>query len=636
VSRWLTGILDPGGRTDPGSLAAALAPEAATTFGEGPLQVACTGAEPPPGQRLCLLDGCLDNAAELAAELGTGGGEKGAASAPEALLAAAYGRWGPALLERLRGDFVLLVWDRERGEGILARDQLGVRPLFLHESGATLRFAGELRYLLDLLPGHPPPDPAGVAHWIAVSSRPGPQTLYAGIRRLGPGEVLLLDRRGWRSRRYWEPRYRGTSTAGQAELAGDVRAGLELAVRRRSAGEGRTGVLMSGGLDSSAIAAVGAALDGEGPLAYSAVFPEHPVADEAALIEELGAALGLSGVVAEVRPGGLVAAALDHLVEWRAPLLGWGDFWALPLLREAAAEGVTTMLDGDGGDELFGPRSYLMADRLRGCHPWRALALARDLPGAGPHVPRREVARVAGSLALVGALPYRVQNAFRGPPGRREAPAWLRRETVSDLVSSDDPHGWKRLDGPRWWAHAAHGIAHSIEAAGVFEHQRRRAAMAGLAARHPMLDLDLVELALAQPPEASLDRRYNRPLLRDAMEGLLPDSVRLRPAKARFESLIVSCLSGPDEAAMRAVLADPRAELGAYLDLARMRAELLDSEQLLRREPFRWMWQVWRLLTAELWLRSLHGSLDDLGLKSLLSPAKQAMRPVAGSYLFPP
>lgn len=636
MSRWLAGTLDPGARNDPGRLQAALAPAVSDVFADGPLQVAFTGPPTAPGQPFCLLDGCLDNAAELAAELGGNWAGGKPDSGPEELLAAGYRRWGPALLERLRGDFVLLIWDRGRSEGLLARDQLGVRPLFLHGAGATLRFAGELRYLLALLPARPGPDPAGVAHWIAVSNRPGRDTLYAGIRCLGPGEVLLLDGRGWRLKRYWEPRYRGTSALGAVELAAGVRGGLERAVRRRGGGEAGTGVLMSGGLDSSAIAAAGVALGEERPLAYSATFPEHPVADEADLIAELGGALGLSGVAAEVRPGGLVAAALDYLAEWQAPLLGWGDFWALPLLRAAAADGVTTMLDGDGGDELFGPRSYLMADRLRGGHPLRALALARELPGAGSHIPRREVAGVVGSFGLAGALPYRLQNALRAPLARREAPPWLRRRTVGDLVSSDDPYAWKRLDGPRWWAHAADGIANGIEAVGVFEHQRRRAAMAGLEARHPMLDLDLVELALSQPPEASLDRRYSRPLLRDALAGLLPDSVRLRPAKAHFESLIVSCLTGADAAAMRAVLSDPAAELGAYLELSRMRSELLDSEALLRDNPFRWMWQVWRLLTAELWLRSQQGSLEDLNLKSLLSPAKVSTRPLASSSLFPP
>ncbi len=119
------------------------------------------------------------------------------------------------------------------------------------------------------------------------------------------------------------------------------------------------------------------------------------------------------------------------------------------------------------------------------------------------------------------------------------------------------------------------------------------------------------------------------------MDGLLPDAVRLRPAKARFESLIVDCLSGPDRAAVWGILTDPDAELRAYLDQSEMRHALLEGEALRRQEPFRWMWQVWRLLTAELWLRSQ----TSAGLRSRpnppFSPARVAVQLTRASYLFP-
>jgi asparagine synthase (glutamine-hydrolysing) len=609
VSRRLAGAFDPGGRVGEAAVAGALEPEAASVFGSGPLALACTG--PPPGSTdpLCLLDGHLDNAAEIGRELGEDG-EDLSFDSHERLLAAGYRRWGAGLPERLRGDFALLIWDGERGEGLLARDQLGVRPLFVHDAGGVLCFAGEVRHLLALLPRRPGPDRASLAHWISTSNRPGTQTLYAGIRRLGPGEMLLLGRDGARPRRYWEPRFREPLELGPERLAARVREALEQGVRRRLAPNGPTGVLMSGGLDSSSVAALAAELSEETVYACSATFPEHPLADEAELIGELREALGLGGIDAEVRPGGLLAGAIEHLAAWQVPVVSWGDAWALPLMRAARADGVETMLGGDGGDELFGPRFHLLADRLRAGHPLRALALTRELPGAGPHVSRREVARMFGSAALAGALPYRPHSALQARMTRRQAPAWLLRRTVDDLVASDDPLAWKRLDGPRWWAHAAHGVAYGIEGAGVFEHQRRRAVLAGMESRDPLLDLDLVELALRQPPEATLDPRFNRPVLRAAMEGLLPDSVRLRPQKAWFESWVADSLAGPDAADVRRILTNPGAELRAYVDQAEMRRSLFDSDTLRRTEPFRWMWQVWRLLTAELWLQAQTSPLE--------------------------
>lgn len=554
---------------------------------------------------VCRLDGHLDNAEALGHDL-----------------VDAYRRWGHGLPERMRGDFVLLVWDPERREGFLARDQLGVRPLFFAEVGGRLLFASELRDLLDLLPATPGPDPDGVAHWIALSTRPGSGTLYAGVERLGPGEMLRFGPGGVSRDRYWEPRYREPLELPAGEWAERVREGLRDAVRRRLDPQAATGVLLSGGLDSASIAAVGA----DSLSACSGTFPEHPQADEAALIGELREALGLGGLVAEVRPGGLLASVLAYTAAWRAPLLGWGDFWTLPLLRAAAAGGIGTMLGGDGGDEVFAPRAYLLADELRGRRPRRVLELARRLPGSGPHVGRRREAAMIADLALAGAMPPR--PAGWGLPWADDgAPDWLTRSTRRRLRRSDDPDGWKRLDGPRWWAFAAHGVSSGIESTGVFEHQRRRAAMAGLEARHPMLDLDLVELALRQPPEQTLDPRFSRPVLREAMAGLLPDSIRLRPQKALFESLIVSAMSGPDAAAIEQILTAPDAEIGAYVDRERMKASLFATREVRKEDEFRWMWQVWRLLTAEVWLRSLRPGNPFGEPKTGLSEARVEVRP---------
>jgi asparagine synthase (glutamine-hydrolysing) len=541
------------------------------------------GGPPPGGEILCRLDGHLDNAGELGPDL-----------------AAAYRQWGAGLPGRMRGDFVLLVWDAERREGLLARDQLGVRPLFLAESGGRTWFASELRDLLALLPSTPAPDPDGVAHWIALSTRPGAGTLCQGVERLGPGEMLRFGRDGVSRRRYWTPRFREPLELSEGEWAERVRVGLGEAVRRRLDAERETGVLLSGGLDSASIAAVGA----RSLSACSGTFPEHPQADEAELIGELRGALGLGGLVAEVRPGGLVASVVEYTAAWRAPLLGWGDFWTLPLLRAAAGRGIGTMLGGDGGDEVFAPRAYVLADALRGGRPGRVLELARRLPGSGAHVGRRREAAMIARLALAGAMPPRPAG-WALPWADGGAPSWLSAATQRRLRRSDDPDAWKRLDGPRWWAFAAHGVSAGIESTGVFEHQRRRAATAGLEARHPMLDLDLVELSLRQPPAGTLDPRFSRPVLREAMAGLLPDSVRLRPQKALFETLIVAAMRGPDAVAVREILTAPDAEIGAYVDRQRMEAALFGTKAVSRGDEFRWMWQVWRLLTAEVWLRSL-------------------------------
>ncbi len=329
MTRWLAGAFDPRGHLDASRLADALAPRPVSILDCPPLRVAYSGPAARSTDPLCLFDGHLDNAAEIHAELAgeTGGLPPKAAGSPPAkatggqpedLLAAGYRRWGRALLGRLRGDFVLIIWDREHNEGLLARDQLGVRPLFLHDTAGELCFASEPRHLLALLARRPAPDPVSVAHWIAVSNRPGLSTLYSGVRRLSPGSMLLLRSDGVREERYWAPRFEEPLEIPDAQLAERMLEALERAVRRRIDADGLTGVTMSGGLDSSSVAALAVKQAGDRVRACSATFPEHPAADEHALIDTLREHLAIPAIAAEVRPGGLVASALESLATWQS------------------------------------------------------------------------------------------------------------------------------------------------------------------------------------------------------------------------------------------------------------------------------------------------------------------------------
>jgi asparagine synthase (glutamine-hydrolysing) len=626
MTRWLVGAFDPSARAESSRLVGALAPHQASLLAAGALRVAYTGPSPVARRPLCLLDGFLDNSRELSAELGLS-----AETAAEELLAAGWLRWGAELLSRLRGDFALVIWDGERGEGLLARDQLGVRSLFLHESSGALLFASEIRHLLAALPRAPAPDAVGVAHWVTISGRPGAGTLYEGVRRLNPGTALMLDRNGAREHRYWGPRYAEPLELPRVQLLERLREGIELAVARRLSPAGVTGVLMSGGLDSSAVAAVAAEQAPDGAVAaYSAEFPDHPAVDERELIEQLRTELGLRGVSAEVRSGGLVASAVGWIEEWRVPLTSWGEFWAGPLLRAAGQEGARTVLGGDGGDELFGCRSYLMSDRLRAGRPDQALALARKLPGAGERPPRRALVLALIRVGLAGAVPFALHEPIERRSARGQLPQWLSANAARDVVDSDEPLAWKRLEGPRWWAHDAWVLTRGVEELGVFESHRRRAALAGVHNRHPLFDLDLLELGLRQPPAQTFDPHLDRPLLRASMAGLLPDAVRLRPAKALFDSLLIDSLAGADAEAVQALLCAPSAELGAYVDMAEMRRELLDRGPEGAANPFRWMYQVWRLVTAECWLRSQTPTGSETLSEQLEASAPRVALRVAG------
>jgi hypothetical protein len=237
-------------------------------------------------------------------------------------------------------------------------------------------------------------------------------------------------------------------------------------------------------------------------------------------------------------------------------------------------------------------------------------------------------------LGLAPALPCPPGSLARAAE-RRHLPAWLAPGAARALLDSDDSSAWRQLDGPRWWAHAAHGLTRGVEETGVFEHQRLRGRLVGIESRHPFFDLDLLELSLMLAPELSLDRHRNRPLLRAAAKGLLPDSVRMRPAKAWFDSLIVDCLTGPDARAIRRLLLDDRdCELAEYVERGALRARL-DSVPAAGVERFRWMFELWRLISAECWLRVLAGRAEELPALSSVRVAVRRGAP-GESSVFPP
>ena len=201
---------------------------------------------------LTLLGGRLDNAQALAGGLGI----HRATPAPE-LAAAAHARWGDAGLARLRGTFVVVVWDSKAAQGVCAVDQLGSASLFFSDWSSGLVFASELRDLLRLLPRRPSPDPVAAAQLLAGAALERGRTFFDGVRRLRGGHLLTMETR-WAEREYWRPRYAERLRLSPDGLVAELRAAIQTSVRRRLAKSGSTGVLVSGGLDSSTVVAVAA------------------------------------------------------------------------------------------------------------------------------------------------------------------------------------------------------------------------------------------------------------------------------------------------------------------------------------------------------------------------------------------
>ncbi len=544
---------------------------------------------------VCALDG-RPRLEELGNEL-----RYDATMPPERLIAVGYEELGDGLLERLRGEFAVVLWDRATSRGLIARDRTGARPIFVAHHGRALLFASEVRNLLDLLPSRPAPDAEGLAHWIARAPAPDDRTLFAGIRRLPPGHALLLESLRWRTIRFWQPSYKEPPPVDRANAIPGLRRALGRAVNRAIDGAERPAILLSGGLDSAAVAAVGR---DSVESAYSGVFPGHPDVDEQVRIRRARDWLGIPGVQAQLGAGSALRGTIEFMSAWELPSASPNRFVWDPLYRRAAADGVDVLLTGDGGDELFGCAYYLIADQLLAGRPRAALRIARRLPGMGEQPRRRWIARALLAYGVRGALPYTLHERLRAARGRAAGPEWLARP------ARDMRWAWKRSPAPRWWAHMVHVL--TADPLGASEQLSREASMHGVTFRHPLREPDLIEFVLGLPPELGFDPKLDRPLLRSALADELPEALLLDVRKPVFNPVLEAALAGPDGQVLREVLRNPHPSL---LELMRPGPLGVLTQPLSpgAAPPARAL-DLWRLASAQIWVRYQ----DDRGLPQRL------------------
>jgi asparagine synthase (glutamine-hydrolysing) len=555
------------------------------------------------------LAGRVQGAADLRRELNCDG-------TIEEVVASGYARWGSALLDRLRGPFALAVWNGDTQRGVLAQDQLGDRSIFTCREGCRLLFSTEVMPLLRLLRRRPGPDEVALAYHLVDHSVPDDRTLFEGIRRVGGGRHLELSPAGQVQRRHWAPRYHAPLRGSRADLAEHLHEALSAAIDAALSPPPVAAMLLSGGLDSSVVAAL-ASRSIPAMEAFSARFPDDPQLDETAWAGQVADHTGIRLTTVPIERRDPLQAGARYLDAWQLPLPVPGIFIDEQLLATARAHGATVAIDGQGGDELFGASHFLISDYLRRFRLLAAWRLARRNAWGGSTAPRRQVWRLLTQVGGRGALPPMLHEATRRlRPAERYAPAWLRPELMRLYHETENPWRWKQLDGPRWWAWLADTLTRGRETADIANYLRRRARMAGLEALSPLLDVGLVELMLRMPPEANFDPVLTRPLVREALRGALPPAVLARRDKGDFSALQHRTLLAPENLqAIRRLLDDRSAEVGAYVDMVRFRRAYLDEPPAVGEPHWRiWAIHVWNVVTAETWLREQASQRETLAI----------------------
>ncbi len=313
------------------------------------------------GSLVIVYNGELYNHPELREEL-TARGHVFRSRADTETVLHAFEEYGPACLDRFNGMFALAIWDRRTRRLFLARDRLGIKPLYLAELPDGLAFASEAKSLLPLLPHEPRPDWTAIQRFFSYGYVPSPDSPFVGIRKFPPGHYGIVENGCLRTRRYWVPEYGMGEDIGFDEAREQLEELLSKAVRKELMSDVPVGVFLSGGLDSSAVA-VFAKRHCRTPLHSFALRFSEATHDESADARLVAEHLGLehhefSFTESDLRQSlRKVTAILDE---------PFGDSTVLPLLTlsEFTGRHVRVVLTGWGGDEIFAGYPTYKAHRL--------------------------------------------------------------------------------------------------------------------------------------------------------------------------------------------------------------------------------------------------------------------------------
>lgn len=451
----------------------------------------------------------------------------------------ACAQWGvPAALERLRGIFALAAWDEAEQTLWLARDRLGVKPLCYAQVGDELVFASEPKAVLAWHKTPDRMDARALADYLAYLYIPAPRSIYEGVHKLQPGHLLRVRAGVVEEQRWWQPKP-AQAPSSLADAADAVRALVQEAVREQMLSDVPLGVYLSGGVDSSAIAAcmVQAA---SGPVRSFAIGydGEDAAWNEADIAERVAKQLGCQHTTLLATDATLdmvptIAARFDEPYGNPTAVLAW-------MLAKLSRPHITVALAGDGGDELF-----LGYPRYRAV--WAAEAL-QHVPNAMGRPLGQATARLAGRLGTKGTAVRRFAEGFGLPRADRYA-RWqtyidgdarqslLSAQTLEQIgsyetaqVMRDAMAGTERL----------HGLDAAIQAdlatflpSNLLDAGDRMSMAHGLEVRVPLLDHRLVELALgiAWPQKLDVWHRQSKIVFKRALEGLVPAEVLQRPKK---------------------------------------------------------------------------------------------------------
>ncbi len=523
----------------------------------------------------------------------------------------AYIQYGvPNFIKAFRGMFALAIWDVEHQKLVLVRDRLGEKPLYYMQNAEWLVFGSEIKSLLK----HPDVpvslNQTAIPHYLAYGYPPSPETLFQGIKLLPPGHMLIADLSdpavGARItiQAYWEPAYPSTEhdLRSEEDIASDLLAHLQWAVRMRMISDVPLGAFLSGGLDSAAIVALMSQESDRAVQTFSIGFANEPSFDETRYARQMVARFVTDHHEFIVDPN--VIDLVEDLV-WHHDQ-PFGDSSAIPtyLVSKMARQHVTVALTGDGSDELFA-----------GYDRFRAAQLAHSFPLPGPAT--RAIEGFLETLPESTGYSDFVRRATRfiqaaNLPLDERYLSWVRyvpAEWVEALINPESEQAvrqhYRTFFGQNKDEDADAILARLLDVNlrtylpdDLLVKADRCSMAASLEARAPFLDHVLVQFAAGIPTSLKMKSGKSKYILKRALSGILPKAI-IERKKHGFGVPVGSWLRADLSEYARSILLDPKTLARGIFNSEAVQQML--TEHTSGRSDLGHA--LWTLLTFELWMQ---------------------------------
>jgi asparagine synthase (glutamine-hydrolysing) len=518
----------------------------------------------------------------------------------------AYEEFGPSCLQRFRGMFAFALWDSRRRTLWCARDRLGIKPFYYFWDGRLFAFASEIKALFEHPSISPRLEGSALSEQLAFGYTSGEQTLFAGIRKLMPGHWLQVRFDGpdptLTIEQYWDVPAPGGSASPRAEgdWVGECRRRLEETVRMRLMSDVPLGMFLSGGVDSSAIAALMKRMVDTPVKTFAVGYAEAPYS-ELGYAREVAAHIGSDHHEVQIGMRDFFNA-LPELVWQQDEPLAWPSNVPLYFVSKLASRQVKVVLTGEGSDELFAGyaryRTHGVNQRLGRAYGYVPSSLRRALRS-----------QVAESRLLSASVRRKLGHTFLG---RGESVESLYLDNFYCAFSDAEqrrvfpslPHISPYGNYRRYWQSDprrpfldqllyADQKTYLVE---LLMKQDRMSMAASIESRVPFLDHPFVEFAVSVPESLKLRGGIGKYIFKKAVEDLLPRSIIYR-TKMGFPTPLRQWLLEPKAQPLLALLEDPGGILAAYSDRAQVRS-LLERHASGQEDATD---RIWRMLNLQIW-----------------------------------